>query len=247
MIIHTTSSSPVAPLRRHRTTLSNGSLWQTTWNNTRGSILLLGAVVFLKFYIVDEPRELAVSIRNMNNKKQNNESNRKGIRTNMNNNNNNDKKKNNEAIETKTNHASFAVDPAMTDTSKEGNHPTDRASVTGKPTKEEDSMETRESVPSSTDDPGYQAIKSGRSQDSTLADAIPVVTQSKDDEVKEAQQQENITTTAKNNNINKGHWPRFANRPALSLLGERHSGTNWMNVHLKDCFGESVRFRQEYR
>ena len=40
---------------------------------------------------------------------------------------------------------------------------------------------------------------------------------------------------------------RFLDRPSLHLIGERHSGTNWMTDHLRDCFNDTVDFFRGYR
>lgn len=32
----------------------------------------------------------------------------------------------------------------------------------------------------------------------------------------------------------------------ISLLGERHSGTNWITDHLQECFGVRIKVRDEY-
>ena len=39
----------------------------------------------------------------------------------------------------------------------------------------------------------------------------------------------------------------FPGRPSLNLLGERHSGTNWMSNHLLNCFNDTVDFFIGYR
>ncbi|KAL7569440.1 hypothetical protein ACA910_009625 [Epithemia clementina (nom. ined.)] len=42
-------------------------------------------------------------------------------------------------------------------------------------------------------------------------------------------------------------WRRkFPFRPSLHLVGERHSGTNWMTNHLVECFGNQVDFVRGY-
>ena len=74
-----------------------------------------------------------------------------------------------------------------------------------------------------------------------------ILTNSNNNNNKKKKEQSSSPTRRTNNNINNNNNNKRPNK--IILLGERHSGTNWITNYLKDCFvtnNSNIRVQESY-
>ena len=227
----------------------HGLLWRARWNYAHVAILLLIFARCLKFYLLNEPRILTVYMPHSHHHHHHHGQQKtqpifhqvsSSIRT--------------TTIETKTT-ATTTMTQGNMGLQKEGNPP-NRVFVTAQ--EKEDIDQKRPNTSPIIQDgnaftnKGLLGNESGRKvvnrDDETTRDSIS--TQRMEITTHEEKLEGEINDNHANHPIvvtTKKRRRRFPGRTALSLIGERHSGTNWMNNHLEDCFSDSVYYRQHYR
>ncbi|KAL7572339.1 hypothetical protein ACA910_021554 [Epithemia clementina (nom. ined.)] len=196
---------------------------RTPWTLLRGSLILLVLAFSIKVYLVDEPRELTLE--------RNEETTRYRVKfapaiylDNM----------------TSTAKAAAADDVKKNETKQDS---AKQATVTATTTERTEELGTEPDA--------EQKLKSTKTGNAT-ADSGTVLEESNKEEVESVkisfdrkspdkkEDDDNIPIPC-NRDLPKDKFCRtFPKLPSLHLLGERHSGTNWMWNHLDECFNGTV-------